>query len=113
MRTFSSEMKTDKTNKGLLDLLGRGKKTRYPRRLKKAVAQFITKKKAKDNLWEFTIVFHLKENTKWNRCANRMVKYQSIDNVWILPFKDGSLRMICMEVKQKEKEECETREPSI
>lgn len=113
MRTFSSGMKTDKANKGLLDLLGRGKKTRYPRRLKKAVAQFITKKKAKDNLWEFTIVFHLKENTKWNRRANRMVKYQSIDNVWILPFKDGSLRMICMEVKQKEKEEWETREPSL
>ena len=108
MRTFSSEMKTDKANKGLLDLLGRGKKTRYPRRLKKAVAQFITKKKAKDNLWEFTIVFHLKENTKWNRRANRMVKYQSIDNVWILPFKDGSLRMILMEVGQKDKKEWET-----
>lgn len=99
MRTFSSEMKTDKANKGLLDLLGRGKKTRYPRRLKKAVAQFITKKKVKDNLWEFTIVFHLKENTKWNKRANRMVKYQSIDNVWILPFKDGSLRMISYEFK--------------
>lgn len=99
MRTFSSEMKTDKANKGLLDLLGHGKKTRYPRRLKKAVAQFVTKKKAKGNLYEFTIVFHLKENTKWNRRANRMVKYQSIDNVWILPFKDGSLRMIRYEFK--------------
>lgn len=99
MKTFSCEIKANKANKGLLDLLGRGKKTRYPRRLKKAVTQFITKKKAKDNLWEFTIVFHLKENTKWNRRANRMVKYQSIDNVWILPFKDGSLRMIRYEFK--------------
>lgn len=108
MRTFSSEMKTDKANKGLLDLLGRGKKMRYPRRLKKAVAQFITKKKAKDDLWEFTIVFYLKENTKWNRRANRMVKYQSIDNVWILPFKDGSRRVLRMEVGQKDKKEWET-----
>ena len=102
MRMFSSDVKTNKANKGLWDLLGRDKKTRYPRRLKKAVAQFITKKKAKDNLWEFTIVFHLKENTKWNRRANRMVKYQSIDNVWILPFKDGSLRMIRYEIKGTE-----------
>ena len=99
MKTFSCEIKANKANKGLLDLLGRGKKTRYPRRLKKAVTQFITKKKAKDNLWEFTIVFHLKENTKWNKRANRMVEYQSIDNVWILPFKDGSLRMIRYEFK--------------
>ena len=101
-------MKTDKANKGLLDLLGRGKKMRYPRRLKKAVAQFITKKKAKDDLWEFTIVFYLKENTKWNRRANRMVKYQSIDNVWILPFKDGSRRVLRMEVGRKDKKEWET-----
>lgn len=113
MRTFSSEMKIDKANKGLWDLLGRGKKTRYPRRLKKAVAQFITKKKANGGLWEITIVFHLKENTKWNKRANRMVEYQSIDSVWILPFKDGLRRMLRMEVGQKEKKEWEIREPSL
>ena len=113
MRTYSCEMKTDNANKGLWDLLGRGKKARNPRRLKKAVAQFITKKKAKGGLWDITIVFHLKENTKWNRRANRMVEYQSIDSIWILPFKDGSRCMLRMEVKQKEKKEWETREPSI
>lgn len=99
MTNLSCEVSGVYLNKNFMDMLGINKKKRYPRKLKKAVAQLVTCKKLKNGSWEVTIVLYLKETTKWNRCVNRMVKYDGRRNEWILPFKDGSLRAIHYGIK--------------
>ena len=66
-------------------------KTRLPRKLKKAVAEILTAKRIKDDNWEISIRTHLKENTKWKRKANRLIRYNEGTHELYIPRKNGQI----------------------
>lgn len=80
-------MKKDDMYKNIRGML----KTRLPRKLKKAVAEILTAKRIKDDNWEISIRTHLKENTKWKRKANRLIRYNEGTHELYIPRKNGQI----------------------
>lgn len=67
-------------------------KSRFPRKLKKAVARVLVIKDNGDGTSDISININLKCNTKWNRKVNRMILFDGV--TLILPFKNGTFRRI-------------------
>lgn len=80
-------MKMDDMYKNIRGML----KSRLPRKLKKAVAEILTAKRIKDDNWEISITTHLKENTKWKRKANRLIRYNEGIHELYIPHKNGQI----------------------
>lgn len=67
-------------------------KTRLPRKLKKAVAEILTFKQNKDGSWDVSITTYLKENTKWKRKANCLIRYNEDTKELYIPRKNGQFQ---------------------
>ena len=80
-------MKMDDMYKNIRGML----KSRLPHKLKKAVAEILTAKRIKDDNWEISITTHLKENTKWKRKANRLIRYHEGIHELYIPRKNGQI----------------------
>lgn len=65
------------------------KKSRLPRKLKKAVKRILVMKDNDDGTMDVTINLHLKHNNKWNIKANTMVSFDG--RRVIFPNKQGRL----------------------
>lgn len=70
------------------------KKSRLPRKLKKAVKRILVMKTNDDGTMDVTINLHLKHDNKWNIKANTMVSFDG--QRVIFPNKQGRLIQLVM-----------------